>query len=85
MNILNTINRVFTTKIIYYKGAFILYRKFLTKRSNKVQIKMIYLINLITYLKTDEVYTLDSKTILKSIIIDYKKTIDGLNNQTKIN
>lgn len=76
---------IFNSKIIYYKGAFIQYRKFLTKRSNKVQIKMIYLINLITYLKTDEVYTLDSKRTLKSIVIDYKQTIDGLNKQTKIN
>lgn len=77
MNLLNW-------KFKYYKGGFILYRKFLTKRNNKVQIKMIYMMNLLTYLITDESYTLNSENTLKSLVIDYKKTIDGLNDQTKL-
>lgn len=77
MNILNT-------KVIYYKGGFILYRKFIQRNRIKVSVKLIYIVNLTTYYKDEAQYTLNEKITLESLISVYKNVIENYNKQTKI-
>lgn len=77
MNILNT-------KLIYYKGGFILYRKFIIRNRIKVSVKLIYIVNLTTYYKDEAQYTLNEKITLQSLISIYKNVIDDYNKQTKL-
>jgi len=68
------------TRLIYYKGGLLLYRKDVDKESNiTIAIKLIYVVGIGTYVKSDDSYTLGDKITLKSLISVYKKVIDGYN------
>jgi len=68
------------TRLIYYKGGLILYRKDVDDESNiTIAVKLIYVVGIGTYVISDDSYTLDQKITLKSLISIYKKVIDGYN------
>ncbi len=71
-------------KLIYHKGGFILYRKFISKNRIKVNIKLFYMVNLITFYKDEAIYSLNDKVTLNALISSYKAVIDNYNYKTKL-
>lgn len=79
LNIIDLIN----TRVSFYKSGIILYRKMVVNEEIVVLVRMIYIVSFEQYIISDEYYTLNTKTTLRTLISSYKKIIDDFNNISK--
>ena len=75
LNIIDLIN----TRVSFYKSGLILYRKMVVNEDIVVFVRMIYIVSIEQYIISDEYYTLNTKTTLKTLISSYRKIIDDFN------
>lgn len=75
LNIIDLIN----TRVSFYKSGLILYRKMVVNEDIVVLVRMIYIVSFEQYIISDEYYTLNTKTTLKTLISSYRKIIDDFN------
>jgi hypothetical protein len=67
------------TRVIFYKGGLILYRKMAVDGSVMLVVKLIYIVSFDEYIISNDQYTLTKDINLKVLISSYKKIIDELN------
>jgi len=84
-NKIKQVLELFNLGFIYYNGAIIRYKKYVSEEGINVKVKLVYIVAYQQYIINEENYQLNKNTTLKSLISSYKIIVDEFNRLSKNN